>query len=119
MSDSSHSHDAHGEHGLAHVMPIKVLLTVGGILLLLTAVTVWVTAVDLGRNGNLLVAMLIATIKAALVCGYFMHLKYDRPFNALVFFCSVLFVGLFISIAMLDKSEYEDDIQQMELLEAQ
>lgn len=112
MSDNSH-HDE-----IAHVMPMKVLLGVGGILLFLTAVTVWVTAVDLGRNGNLLVAMFIATIKAALVCGYFMHLKYDRPFNAMVFGCSVLFVGLFISIALLDKSEYEPDITEMQELEA-
>ncbi len=112
MSDNSD----HG-HELAHVMPIKVLLTVGGALLFLTAVTVWVTVADLGRSGNLIVAMVIATIKASMVCAYFMHLKYDKPFNALVFCSSIIFVGLFITIAMLDKGEYEGTIEEMYLLQ--
>lgn len=119
MSDSVKNtgggHEA--EHGLAHVMPLKVLFGVGGALLVLTAVTVWVTYVDLGRAGNLIVAMVIAVIKASLVCAYFMHLKYDRSFNAVVFLSSILFVALFISITLIDKREYEPDIQEMYLLE--
>jgi cytochrome c oxidase subunit 4 len=112
MSDNEHNdHD----HGLAHVMPIPVLLAVGGGLLFLTAVTVWATYMDLGRSGNLIIAMVIATIKASMVCAYFMHLKYDRPFNALVFSSSLLFVALFITLAMMDKSEYEGDIMEMNL----
>lgn len=108
--------DKHGDdHGLAHVMPVKVLLTVGGALLFLTAVTVWVTYVDLGRSGNLVVAMVIATIKAGLVCAYFMHLRWDRPYNALVFLSSIVFVGLFIIVTLIDKSEYEPDIEEMYL----
>ena len=112
MSDNEHNgHD----HGLAHVMPVSVLLTVGGGLLFLTATTVWVTYMDLGRSGNLIIAMVIATIKASMVCAYFMHLKYDKPFNALAFTSSLLFVALFITIAMMDKSEYEPDIMEMQL----
>jgi cytochrome c oxidase subunit IV len=107
--------DNHDEHGLAHVMPIKVLLTVGGTLLFLTAVTVWVTYADLGRSGNLIIAMVIATIKAAMVCAYFMHLRWDKPFNAFVFVTSVAFVGLFITVTLLDKGEYEADIEEMYL----
>ena len=108
--------DKHGDdHGLAHVMPVKVLLTVGGALLFLTAVTVWVTYVDLGRSGNLVVAMVIATIKAGLVCAYFMHLRWDRPYNALVFLSSIVFVGLFIIVTLIDKAEYEPDIEEMYL----
>lgn len=119
MSDSSHSkHDDHDHgHGVGHVVPLKLLLTVGGLLLFFTAITVWVTYVDLGRSGNLIVAMFIATVKAILVCTYFMHLRWDRPFNALVFASSLLFVSLFISMALLDKAEYEPDIQEMYLLE--
>jgi cytochrome c oxidase subunit IV len=107
--------DNHEDHGLAHVMPTTVLLTVGGILLFLTAVTVWVTYADLGRSGNLIVAMVIATIKAAMVCAYFMHLRWDKPFNALVFLSSVVFVGLFITVTLMDKAEYEADIEEMYL----
>ena len=105
--------DKHDDHGIAHVMPINILLAVGGILLFLTAVTVWVTYADLGRSGNLIVAMVIATIKASMVCAYFMHLRWDKPFNAFVFVTSVVFVGLFITITLMDKSEYEDDIVRM------
>jgi cytochrome c oxidase subunit IV len=117
MSDKKiHAGEEHHE-GIGHVAPASMLLIVGGVLLFLTAVTVWVTMADLGRSGNLIVAMVIATIKAAMVGTYFMHLKWDKPFNAIVFCSSVLFVGLFITIAMLDKSDYEADIQEMELLD--
>lgn len=112
---SEHKQDE--DHGIAHVMPTNVLLTVGGTLLFLTAITVWVTYADLGRTGNLVVAMVIATIKAGLVCAYFMHLRWDKPFNTLVFVSSVVFVGLFITITLMDKAEYERDIQEMYLLE--
>lgn len=112
---SEHKQDEH--HGIAHVMPTNVLLAVGGTLLFLTAITVWVTYADLGRTGNLVVAMVIATIKAGLVCAYFMHLRWDKPFNTLVFVSSVVFVGLFITITLMDKAEYERDIQEMYLLE--
>jgi cytochrome c oxidase subunit 4 len=118
QASSNHSHDshAHGDHGhdgMPHVMPMKMLLGVGGLLLFLTAITVWVTAMDLGRSGNLIVAMVIATIKAGMVCAYFMHLRWDRPFNAMVFASSVLFVALFISITLIDKSEYEPSIEEL------
>lgn len=117
-TDSSHGgHSGHDDHGLAHVMPISVLIGVGALLLFLTGVTVWVTMLDLGRAGNLFIAMGIATVKALMVCAYFMHLRWDKPFNALVFASSIIFVGLFISIALLDKSEYEPDIQEMHRLE--
>jgi cytochrome c oxidase subunit 4 len=120
MSDNKHGeHSGHAEHheGIGHVAPAKMLLTVGGVLLFLTAVTVWVTMADLGRSGNLIVAMVIATIKAVMVCTYFMHLKWDKPFNAIVFGSSVLFVGLFITVLLLDKSDYEGDIQEMYIIE--
>lgn len=116
MSDDPHSAPGE-EHGIGHVVPLKLLFGIGGALLFFTAVTVWVTYIDLGRSGNLIIAMVIATLKAGLVCTYFMHLRWDRPFNALVFVSSLLFVALFISMLLLDKSEYEPDIEEMYLLE--
>ena len=87
--------------------------------MVLTVITVGVTVVDLGSQTNLLVAMAIATIKAGLVVTYFMHLRWDRPFNTLVFLGSLLFVSLFISMTLFDKSEYEPDIDEMYLLKGQ
>jgi cytochrome c oxidase subunit IV len=117
MSSEKHSEHGHDDHGVGHVVPLKLLIGIGAALLFFTAVTVWVTYVDLGRSGNLIIAMVIATLKAGLVCAYFMHLRWDRPFNAIVFVTSLLFVSLFISIALLDKAEYEDDITEMYELE--
>ena len=110
--------DAHGDE-LAHVMPVRLLIGVWVALMILTVVTVAVTSVDLGSRANLIVAMAIATVKAGLVVTYFMHLRWDRPFNALVFVGSLLFVALFISMTLLDKSEYEPDIDEMYLKRGQ
>jgi cytochrome c oxidase subunit 4 len=113
------AHAAAGDHGMSHVTPVRLLVTIWGILMLLTAITVAATYVDLGSRMNLIVAMVIATVKAGLVVTYFMHLRWDRPFNTLVFLGSLLFVSLFISMTLLDKSEYEKDIQDMYILKGQ
>jgi len=127
MSDHDHE-NGHGapasdEHGhsaeISHVTPVRMLIGVWGALMVLTVITVGVTVVDLGSQTNLLVAMAIATIKAGLVVTYFMHLRWDRPFHTLIFLGSLLFVSLFISMTLLDKSEYEGDIQEMYLKKGQ
>lgn len=114
--------EAHGhgvEHGLSHVTPVRLLVGVFALLMVLTAITVGATLVDLGPRLNLILAMFIATVKAGLVVTYFMHLRWDRPFNTLVFLGSLLFVSLFISMTLLDKSEYEKDIQDMYIQKGQ
>jgi cytochrome c oxidase subunit IV len=113
----ANGHDA--EHGLSHVTPVRLLVGVFAALMVLTAITVGATMVDLGPRMNLILAMAIATVKAGLVVTYFMHLRWDRPFNTLVFLGSLLFVSLFISMTLLDKSEYEKDIQNMYILKGQ
>jgi cytochrome c oxidase subunit 4 len=104
---------------MSHVTPVRLLVGVFAALMVLTAITVGATLVDLGPRMNLVIAMLIATVKAGLVVTYFMHLRWDRPFNTLVFLGSLLFVSLFISMTLLDKSEYEKDIQNMYILKGQ
>jgi cytochrome c oxidase subunit 4 len=107
--DHGHAHAAggHDDHGLAHTMPIPLLFGVLGALLVLTVATVSVTSIDLGAQGNLIVAMIIATIKAALVCVFFMHLLWDKKFNAVLFLTSVLFLILFLSMTTTDRGEYQ------------
>ena len=115
---SEHSEKA-GHHGhFAHVLPIPLLVGVAGALLFLTGATVWVTHIDLGATGNLLLAMFIATIKAALVVAIFMHVIWDKPINKVFFFGTIFFVGLFISLTLLDKSETEPDIMEYKTLQA-
>lgn len=96
------------EH-LAHIMPAWVLLAVWATLMILTVVTVAVTLVDLG-DLNIWVAMLIAVAKASLVGLYFMHLRYDSPFHAIILIAALLFVAIFIGISSLDVTQYQ---QQM------
>ena len=110
MADSG-SDPSTGDHdGLAHVMPVPVLLAVFAALMVLTVVTVAATRVDLGA-WNLWIAMGIAALKATLVALYFMHLRYDHPFNALIFVTGLVFLALFISLALLDTLEYQPDIE--------
>lgn len=108
---SAHGHHEDGEHGHVHVMPPWILLAVFVALLALTFITVAVTRVDLGPF-NIWVAMGVATIKAALVALYFMHLKYDNRFNLIIFLASFLCVGIFVSIAMMDSTSYQNTIEQ-------
>lgn len=107
MADS-HSHDSHG-HGVGHVVGPGILIANGLALLVLTIITVLVARVDLGP-ANLIVALAIATVKASLVCLFFMHLYWDRPFNALILIASLAAAVLFISLALTDSVEYHHEI---------
>ena len=100
---------AGGHHGFVHIAPFRVLAAVWVTLLVLTWVTVAATGVDLGRF-NLWLAMAIATVKAALVLLYFMHMRYDRPINAIVFVTALLFVMLFVGFALMDTLTYQPEL---------
>lgn len=99
----------HDDHGLGHAVPMKILLGVFGALVVLTWITVAATWVDLGAM-NLWLAMAIATLKAGLVALYFMHLRWDRPINAIIFLGTLLFVLLFVGIALTDTASYQPEL---------
>jgi cytochrome c oxidase subunit 4 len=106
---ATHGHHGEGHPLVGHVVPWQVLLTVCVALLVLTIVTVWVAGINLGPL-NLWVALLVATTKATLVILYFMHMRYDRPFNAIVLIASFVFVLLFVGLALTDTHEYRGEI---------
>ena len=108
-TDSSHHDDQVG-----HIVPIKFLVFICCILLFLTAVTVWVsrydfTAINIAEMG-IIMALAVATVKATIVGLYFMHLRWDRAFVGFIFVGSILFVVLFIGIALTDTMEYQPSI---------
>lgn len=109
--NESHPETAASHGGMGHVMPLKILIGVFGTLVVFTVLTVGVTYIDLG-NYNLYVAMGIAGIKASLVLLFFMHLLYDRPFNAIVFIGCLVFVTLFISLSLTDITASRGRIKQ-------
>jgi cytochrome c oxidase subunit 4 len=51
---------------------------------------------------NVAVVISIATVKATLVCMYFMQLRYDKPLNAIIFLFCIFGVGLFLGFSALD-----------------
>jgi cytochrome c oxidase subunit 4 len=110
--DHGHGHGDGHDHGLAHTTPISLLFGILAALLVLTIATVAVTSIDLGAQGNLIVAMAIATVKAALVCTFFMHLLWDKKFNLVLFLTSVLFLILFLSMTTADRGENQHLIDE-------
>ena len=116
----AHGAAAHGHgHGLAHTTPVSLLIAILAALMILTLITVAVSSVDLGSQGNLVVAMVIATIKAALVVAFFLHVVWDKKLHLILFLVSVLFLILFLSGSVTDRAEYEPDIQQFQVGAAQ
>ncbi len=103
------AHHAHAIPHEPHVVPISILAAVWIALVVLTGCTVAITWFDLGRL-NLWAALVIATAKASLVVLYFMHLRYERPFNAIVFISALVFVALLVGGTLTDTREYQPDL---------
>ncbi len=80
--------------------PARALMT-GMSLLVLTAITVWVSQVDLGHL-NFPIAMLVASLKAALVIFIFMDMRHDKTQNRFIFFGSFLFLAIFLTLVSSD-----------------
>ena len=87
---------------MAHVVEIKTNITTLIALVSLTVITVLTAKyVDLG-DYNLVLAMFIACIKATVVLGWFMHLKYDGMMNRAIAICGIFFLFLFVGFAYID-----------------
>ncbi len=94
-------------------MSVKNLLLVFFALIGLTWLTVFQatqTQVELGQF-ELGLTLFIATIKAALVILFFMHMIHDKPLNAIVFLSSFIFVALFLGFTLLDTQGYKDSYE--------
>jgi cytochrome c oxidase subunit 4 len=113
VSETATHHDE--DHGMAHTMSVSALLTVFSILVVLTILTVSISNYIRGHeelhNWGVPVAMAIATVKAILVVLYFMHLRYDKSLNNLIFFFCFAFVFLFMIFTLVDTLQYHTDIE--------
>jgi len=130
--DQSHNTDAdgHNDHEAhSHALPMRTLITILVALLLLTWLTVavarpqlvipFVQEGDFGGFGqwSIFVALGIAVVKGSLVGLYFMHLRYDAPFNGVILVTALVFVALFIGISLLDTVEYSDNYEVPRIVE--
>jgi cytochrome c oxidase subunit 4 len=82
----------------------KVYLTIFFVLLALTGLTTGVAFIDLGRVGNVAVALTIATIKAVLVMLYFMHLRYSSRLTILFAGAGIFWFGIMLVLTLSDYS---------------
>jgi cytochrome c oxidase subunit 4 len=96
----------HTEHGV-HIASLRLLVVVLIALMFGTWLTVSATYVDLGAL-NIWIGLAIATAKAVLVGLYYMHLRWDKPFNAFVFISTFAFLALFVGITLMDSAHYQD-----------
>src|SRR5580704_2747448 len=100
-AESSHAYasdaHAHADDGAVHVHIASNAFYFGifGALICLTLLTVKVSYYDFG-SANIVIALLVATMKASLVAAFFMHLRYDKLFNTIAFLSAFLFLAIFI-----------------------
>ena len=95
--DPSHEPSAAPEH----ISGLGMYTWTLGVLLVLTAATVGVAQLELGRWG-LPVALAIAFVKAALVVLLFMHLRWDAPVLRAALTLALLLVGVAYGLSFLD-----------------
>jgi cytochrome c oxidase subunit 4 len=106
MSTTTHAHKDDGAVH-AHISSTGFYAAIFAALIVLTVLTVGQSYVDLGSM-NLIVVILIATTKASLVVSFFMHLRYDNKFNALIFISCLFFIGVFFAYTMNDTERRGD-----------
>jgi cytochrome c oxidase subunit 4 len=94
---SSDQHAAHADDGRvhAHISSTQFYVGIFVALVVLTILTVKVSYFDFG-SANIIIAIIIATMKASLVAAFFMHLRHDSLFNTLAFLAAFLFLAIFI-----------------------
>jgi cytochrome c oxidase subunit 4 len=97
-TETIHAHD--GEAGVAHGSAVYIKTLVS--LLILTGITIGASYINLG-SGNVVVALLIATVKASLVVLFFMHLRWDKPVYGIVAMAGFLFLGIFLMFCLMDQ----------------
>lgn len=86
---------------VGHVVPAKLYVTIWAVLMALTVTTVLASFVELGIF-NIIVALLIATIKGTLVVLFFMHLRYSPKLTMVTVVAAMFFLFILLSLTMTD-----------------
>ncbi|MFL5440008.1 MAG: cytochrome C oxidase subunit IV family protein [Myxococcales bacterium] len=94
---------------MPHPVRASVLVRTAATLLALTALTVAASRLDLGRF-SVLLALAIAALKASIVALFFMHLRYEGRFRAVVLVVAVAFAALFAGAVVFDTTQYQPGI---------
>jgi cytochrome c oxidase subunit IV len=84
-----------------HLVSVRTYLTVFGLLLTLTALTVLARFAPLGQ-AHTVVALIIAAVKSALVLLFFMHVLYSSRLIWIVAFAGLLWLAILMVFTMAD-----------------
>jgi cytochrome c oxidase subunit IV len=88
-------------HGAHHIVPTRIYYAIFATLMILTAVTVGVAYIDLGRM-NVVAAIAIACFKATIVVLYFMHVKYSTRLIKLAIIAGLYWMAILFSLTFND-----------------
>jgi caa(3)-type oxidase subunit IV len=99
---SSHGHEAaHGDHDHDHEGHKKIYWAVGTALLVGTVITVLAREWEFSSVAlTIAVALFVASIKAFLVCGYFMHLLSEKKVVYLTLATTVAFAIAMVGLIL-------------------
>jgi len=86
---------------IEHHVPKGTYFAVFAALMVLTLATVAVAFVDLGRL-NVVVALVVALIKATMVVLFFMHVKYSPRLTQLVLVSALAWLAILFGITLSD-----------------
>ena len=84
-----------------HIVSYGKLTGIWLVLLVLTALTVAITRVDLGGY-KVLGALTIACVKSGLVIAVFMHMKYEGRLLRWLLFLALVTLAIFIGLTFFD-----------------
>jgi cytochrome c oxidase subunit IV len=92
----------HSQHDhVGHIIPAKIYVLIWAALITLTATTVYAATLDLGVF-NIVLALVIATIKGSLVVLFFMHLRYSTKLTMVTLVASLFWLFILFSLTMTD-----------------
>jgi len=86
---------------MSHVVPVSLYVTIWAALMVFTGITVFAATVEL-HVFNIVVALLIATIKGTLVVLFFMHLRYSTKLTMVTVVAAIFFLLILFSLSMTD-----------------
>ena len=88
-------------HLIGHIVPAKMYVAIWAMLMVLTATTVFAATLELGVF-NIVLALLIATIKGSLVVLFFMHLRSSTKLTMVTVVASIFWLFILFSLTMTD-----------------
>ncbi len=93
-----------------HIVSPKIYVAIFAVLMLGTGITVW-AAFQNFHQFNIVIALVIASIKATLVVLYFMHARYSPKRTQLVIVCSVFWLAILLALTLADYDTRSHDTQ--------